>query len=65
MKYCIQFFLILVFLTSCNDGDKKKNRILSDSSGNLNNLSVVVDNDAWNSEIGESIRNIFAAPVDG
>lgn len=65
MKYCIQFFLILVFLTSCNDGDKKKNRILSDSSGNLNNLSVVVDNDAWNSEIGESIRDIFAAPVDG
>ena len=38
---------------------------LSVSSGNINNLSVVVDNDLWEGSIGESIRNVIGAPLYG
>ncbi len=65
MKNFIVVLVTLVLVTSC-DGNKNANqRILPSSSGNLNNLAVVVDNDVWEGTIGEEIRNIFAAPVDG
>lgn len=51
-------------LTSCGDGSKSK-RILSSSSGNINNLSVVIDNDFWASRIGDAVRDVFAAEVVG
>ena len=35
------------------------------SSGNINNLSVVVDNDLWEGSVGESIRSIIGAPLYG
>ena len=57
--------VMLLLLVSCNDSDKKKNRIVSDSNGNLNNLSVVIDNESWNGSVGEAIRDIFALPVKG
>lgn len=38
---------------------------LSASSGNINNLSVVVDNDLWEGSVGESIRNVIGAPLYG
>jgi hypothetical protein len=38
---------------------------LSPSSGNINNLSVVVDNDLWEGSVGESIRNVIGAPLYG
>lgn len=60
--------LSLVFLgltlTSCGD-DKPSKRYVSDSSGNINQLSVVIDNDKWNGELGELIRDYFAADYKG
>lgn len=55
----------LVFaLTSCeNSGDN--NAYLLKSLGNINTLQVIIENDLWNGEVGEEIRNYFAAPVDG
>tara|TARA_R110002012_G_scaffold283090_2_gene473183 strand:- start:130374 stop:131312 length:939 start_codon:yes stop_codon:yes gene_type:complete len=52
-------------MTSCNEGKSSNKRILSQSSGKINNLSVVIDNDLWEGEIGETIRSILAAPVHG
>ncbi len=46
---------------ACNNNKK----IVSESSGNLNNLTVVASNDQWNGDVGETIREILAAPVDG
>ncbi|MDW5288981.1 DUF4837 family protein [Formosa sp. PL04] len=63
MRKILFFVSALLVLSGCN-GDKKQ-KILSDSSGNLNNLSVVVDNDLWQGKVGEAIRNTMAAPVDG
>jgi hypothetical protein len=39
--------------------------VIFDSSGNINNLSVIMPNDMWNGEVGEEMRRILAAPVDG
>lgn len=35
------------------------------ATGNINTISVIIDNQLWNGEIGESIRNKFASPVIG
>jgi len=35
------------------------------TTGNINTISVVIDDQLWNGEIGESIRNKFASPVIG
>ena len=61
------FFLFLASLTfvACDGNGKENERIVSDSSGNINNLSVIVDNNLWQGEVGEAIRENFAAPVDG
>lgn len=55
----------MFILTACEDNPKENQVILSDSSGNINNLSVIIENDLWNGEVGETIRKVLAAPVDG
>ncbi|SFN46850.1 protein of unknown function [Bizionia echini] len=52
-------------MTSCNDSKSSNQRLISQSSGKINNLSVVIDNDLWEGEVGETIRSILAAPVHG
>ncbi|MFH4963817.1 DUF4837 family protein [Gaetbulibacter sp. M235] len=65
MKKSFLITLLLVLIFSCGDDKSKNNKILSDSSGNINNISVVVDNDMWSGSVGESIRSILATTVDG
>lgn len=66
MKRSLILLASIFFLISCNDEpDKKESRILSDSSGNINQLTVVIDNQLWEGEVGEAIRTNLAAPVDG
>jgi len=64
MKKLLLVMLSVSLLTACGDGSKSK-RILSSSSGNINNLSVVIDNDLWASRIGNEIRDVFSAEVIG
>ena len=60
-------FILLLFtaflLISCKDEPNVKG--LSDSSGNINNVSVFIDEVMWNGQIGDSLRKKLAAPVDG
>ncbi|MGB7842030.1 MAG: DUF4837 family protein [Salinimicrobium sp.] len=65
MKKFLAIIIGIFVLTSCGDDPKKDDVILPDSSGNINNLSVIIPNDLWNGEVGEEIRNVLAAPVDG
>lgn len=65
MKSSILTLFIALFLISCNEDDSKKQRFVSDSSGNINNISVVVDNILWEDNVGEAIRNVLAAPLEG
>lgn len=66
MKRSLILLASIFFLISCNDGKTSRNdRILSDSSGNINQLTIVIENELWEGEIGEAIRTNLAAPVDG
>ena len=65
MKNVILSFLTVLLLLSCNDGNSKKQRFVPESSGNINNITVVVDNLLWEDTVGEAIRNVLAAPLEG
>ncbi len=65
MQKILLLFVSLVVMTSCNNEKSSNQRLLSASSGKINNLSVVIDNDLWEGQVGEAIRNILAAPVLG
>lgn len=64
MKKFILFLLASFLLFSCKEEDSN-NKSLSESSGNINNVSIFIDEDLWNGEIGDSLRKKLAAPVDG
>ena len=55
--------LSILLISSCND--TKTSAYKAESSGNLNQLSVIITNEDWQDSIGEQIREIFAADVDG
>ena len=64
-KLAILTFVALSFL-SCKETSKEETQaILSESNGKINNVSIIIDDNLWNGEIGDSIRKKFAAPVDG
>ena len=56
-------FLLIPFLfLSCN---KKSDDLPRKATGKINTISVIIDDQLWNGEIGDSIRNKFASPVIG
>lgn len=65
MRKFLFVMLSITLLLSCNSEGSKGKRVVSASSGNINNLSVVIDNDLWASRVGTHIRNVFAAEVYG
>ena len=56
-------FLLYAFLFSGCINSVKKND--ANYSGKLNTIAVIIDDDLWNGEVGDSIRNKFASPVVG
>ncbi|MEW4922366.1 DUF4837 family protein [Algibacter sp. 2305UL17-15] len=65
MKKILGVLLITLLVVSCKDGNSKNDRILFDSQGRVNHISVVVDNEAWNGILGEAIRDVLATPIYG
>ena len=65
MKNVFLITVLALFIVGCGDNKAKNNKILSDSSGKTNHVSVVVDNDMWNGSVGEAIRGVLATTVDG
>jgi hypothetical protein len=65
MKNILFCLFVFSFLLGCNNFGDEDERILATSSGNINNVSIVIDNDKWEGFIGEALRNTLAAPVDG
>lgn len=64
MKRLLAIISLVFILTGC-ENDKKDAVVLTNSSGNINNLTVVMSNELWNGEVGEAVRRNLAAPVDG
>lgn len=56
-------FLCLCFSFFCCQ--KKEDKSPRTTSGPINTISVIIDDQLWNGEVGDSIRNKFASPVLG
>ncbi|WP_130734856.1 DUF4837 family protein [Flavobacterium sp. J27] len=65
MKRIVITFLSLLLLISCKESEADKKAVLTESNGKINNVSIIIDENLWNGEIGDSLRKKFAAPVDG
>ena len=65
MRNILIVFASFFIIVSCGKGKSSNQRILPESSGKINDLAVVVDNDLWEGAIGEGIRDVLAAPVHG
>jgi hypothetical protein len=65
MKKSILITVLSFVIFSCGDEASKNQKITPDSSGNLNSVSVVVDNELWKGSVGEDIRNTLATTVYG
>ncbi len=61
-----KLFLVLSVVSflyfSCK---KQDDRLVRKATGKINTIAVIIDDQLWNGEIGESIRNKFASPVIG
>ena len=44
---------------------KKNQKSTIASTGKINTISIVIDDQLWNGSVGDSLRNKFAAPVEG
>lgn len=58
----LTLFFVCINLFSCNEEKKAQ---FTASRGKTNSLSIVISDQLWNGEVGDSLRKKFAAPVDG
>lgn len=65
MRKIVGILIIAVLLVSCKDDASKNQRILFDSEGKINDISVVIDNENWKGRLGEAIREVLTVPVYG
>lgn len=65
MRKILLLVAITLFTWSCKKSSKESQRILPDSAGPINNVSVVVDNELWKNTVGDALRDVLAAPIDG
>ena len=64
MRLLINIFVVSLTLFSCKDrADKRVYK--PDSSGNINSLLVVVEDDLWTTSVGDAIRSRIGAEVYG
>lgn len=61
LKQTVLFVFALYFIACTSD----KGNDSSASSGNINEISIVISDVLWNGEVGDNIRRKLAAPVDG
>ena len=58
-------FLFLLFSFLFFSCTKKSDNSPQKVAGKINTISVIIDDQLWNGEVGDSIRNKFASPVIG
>jgi hypothetical protein len=62
-KTLFLWLIVSCFVSSCSF---KKDKFSNDSSSApINTIAVIIDDQLWNGEVGDSIRNKFASPVLG
>ncbi|KAF2509041.1 DUF4837 family protein [Flavobacterium foetidum] len=55
------FLILSLLLVSCFKSEKQNQHV----SGKPNTISIIIDDQLWYGEVGDSIRNKFASPVLG
>ncbi len=63
MRTLILNTIIFLALLSCNS--KNSTKVLPESAGTINRLTIVINNDLWKGSVGDSLREIIAAPILG
>lgn len=63
MKTLLSVVAISIFFISCNSTPPEIT--LKESNSRINHLTIVIDNNLWKGEIGDSLRDIIAAPILG
>ena len=63
MKKITLILASVLLIISCDKAPKK--RSLKFSSGRVNHVNVVIAKEQWQGQIGDVLREILAAPVDG
>lgn len=61
----IYLFFVLILLSSCEKKNEVKTGKLNPSFGSRNHITVVIDDELWNGEVGDSIRNKLAQTYFG
>lgn len=61
-KALFLLLFISIFSLSCT---QKHDKNTEKTTGKINTISVIIDDQLWNGEVGDSIRNKFASPVIG
>ncbi len=61
-KLRISTLVVLLILGSCKESSKPS-KFLPPSTGAINSLMVVMENEAWRGSAGDRIRELFAAPM--
>lgn len=61
-KKRIVLLLLIFLILSCK---KQEDNLPRKATGKINTISIVIDDQLWNGEIGDSIRNKLASPVIG
>lgn len=59
----LNLLLVIIIIVSCEEGPKS--RYLVDSNGNMNNLTVVMEENDWDGELGKITRKLLEAPYEG
>jgi hypothetical protein len=65
MKRSGTLFIIILLLFSCVEKNENISSATGTSFGEINSISIVIDDNLWNGEIGDTLRKKWAAPVDG
>jgi hypothetical protein len=63
MKKFLLFTLCISTFIACDFGDTKM--VYKESTGRINSLVIVIDNNDWKGKPGDKLRDIIAAPVIG
>ncbi len=60
----LSFFIAFSFvIAACNSSTKRT--YVSESNGNINSLTVVMQEQLWAGKLGDQVRSVFKAPYEG
>ena len=63
MKNLAPFFVLLFIISSCKE--KSNYKYLPESIGQVQSILVVMEEDLWESAVGDSVRKAFTSPIKG